>query len=207
MNLTAFRQRCAQFVRQFHLHGRRGPVLAGALALLALPMPFGDRSLALLRYDRAGLAAGDCWRLVTGHLVHLDAGHALGNMAGLALLWALFAGSLPARAWGLVLLASAGAIDAGLWWFAPAVAWYAGLSGVLHGAWAAGAAEGAAHRDPVSIGLGGALVLKLAWELVHGASPLHPGMAVVVEAHAWGALGGLLAWRIARPRRPAREPL
>ncbi len=41
-------------------------------------------------YDRGAIAAGESWRLVTGHLVPADGSHALWNISGLALLSFLF---------------------------------------------------------------------------------------------------------------------
>jgi len=52
-----------------------------------------------------------------------------------------------------------------------------------------------------------ALVLKLAWEQLHGASLLVASFPVVVDAHLYGAIGGLLAWRLLRARQRASEPL
>ena len=42
----------------------------------------GERLRMLLQYDRAALAAGEWWRLVTAHLVHLGWDHLALNVAG-----------------------------------------------------------------------------------------------------------------------------
>ena len=69
-----------------------------------------------------------------------------------------------------------------------------GLSGVLHGALAAGAIGWWRHESrPLALALTAVLVGKLAWEQWHGALPLSGDMPVVVDAHLYGAIGGALA--------------
>ena len=46
-----------------------------------------------------------------------------------------------AAEWCVIVLAGALAICSGLWWLSPSVAWYVGISGVLHTVMAAGAAK------------------------------------------------------------------
>src|SRR5260221_13119293 len=66
------------------------------LLVLGLVLGLGDSSSALLRYDRSAIAAGGWWRLLTAHMVHLDAHHLMLNGLGLVLMWALFAPALDA---------------------------------------------------------------------------------------------------------------
>src|ERR671925_423667 len=70
--------------------GRLGLLLGGCVLLL-LPTLSGEPGRLLLSYDREALAAGQWWRLLTAHLIHLDIRHALLNDLGFALMWALFA--------------------------------------------------------------------------------------------------------------------
>ena len=69
--------------------GMYGVSLLVACAVLLLPELGGDAGRALLRYDRAALAAGQWWRLLTAHVVHLGLEHAALNSLGLVLMWAL----------------------------------------------------------------------------------------------------------------------
>jgi rhomboid family GlyGly-CTERM serine protease len=92
----------------------------------------------LLRYDRSAIAAGGWWRLLTAHIVHLDAHHLILNELGLVLMWSLFAQDYDAVEWCVIVLAGALAISSGLWWLSPRVSWYVGASGVLHSVMAAG---------------------------------------------------------------------
>ena len=55
-----------------------------ALALMVWPDALAD-----FRYDRAALLAGQWWRIVTGHLVHLNAAHLAFNLFGLFLMLAV----------------------------------------------------------------------------------------------------------------------
>ncbi len=166
-------------------HGRWISLLLLVLAL-DLVWGFGDSASALLRYDRGALMAGGWWRLLTAHLVHLDAHHLLLNELGLVLVWALFAADYSAPEWCLIVCAGALAITCGLWWLSPRVAWYVGASGLLHTVMAAGTARHLALRSWDRWLLLGGLAVKLAYEQRAGAAaPL-----VVVDAHLYGAAAG-----------------
>lgn len=145
-----------------------------------------------LRYDRAGLAAGQLWRLVTAHIIHLDLEHAALNSLGLVLMWALFARDYRPRQWLPIVLGAIAAIDAGLWLASSTVAWYVGSSGALHGVMAAGTYAHLRRRDVDGPMLALFLIVKLCYEHLVGALPFTDnGAGVVVDAHLYGALGGL----------------
>ena len=114
-------------------------------------------------------------------------------MAGLVLLWALFARDLSPWRWAIVLLISAAAVDCGLWFRDPGIAWYLGASGVLHGALAAAAFVRLRRGNLEGCALAALLIAKLAYEQIHGAMPFDGGMPVVVDAHLYAALGGFAA--------------
>ena len=180
-------------------------------AIVALLAAGGETWRLALRYQRAGLPLEEPWRWLSGHLVHLGPGHAVLNLVGLALVGTLFAAQLSWRGWLAVYAAAALAIDAGLWLAAPGLDWYVGLSGVLHGLFAAGALSEALGGRRGAILLLLALAAKLAWEQSIGPLPMTASAAggpVVVDAHLYGALGGLLACALIRvtggatPRSP-----
>jgi len=174
--------------------------LAAAVALLLLPLLGGQALREAWRYERAAVAGGQWWRLITCHLVHLDATHALLNSVGLALLWALFAREYRVRQWLLALVASAISIAAGFWFFSPHLQWYVGASALLHGAFACGCAALIRKGDRVGLLAGVVFVAKLTWEQWHGPLPFETTGQVVTISHLYGAIGGALAGALLRPR-------
>jgi rhomboid family GlyGly-CTERM serine protease len=99
------------------------------VALAAAAVPGSLESLAL---DREALAAGQIWRLATGHLVHGSIYHLGLDLAAWVLAGLLFEPILGRRYW-TVLAVSAAFIDAGFLLLQPDLAAYCGLSGVLNG--------------------------------------------------------------------------
>lgn len=166
------------------------------VALLILLHLAGSELLQALRYERAPVLAGESWRLLTGHLVHGDRVHLGWNLAGVLLVWWLFGREYTSLQWLLILLASTAAVDIGFLWLKPGLAWYVGFSGTLHGCMAAGLAA-RLRRDPdwLTLSVTALLGAKLAWEYFAGPLPFTGGtisLPVIHEAHAWGAIGGLL---------------
>jgi rhomboid family GlyGly-CTERM serine protease len=174
-------------LRSLNGDGRMGLALLACIAALLLPLAGGEPWRLALRYERVAVAAGQLWRLVTAHFVHLDTRHALLNVLGLVLLWALFARSWRPQQWLVATGASMLAIALGFWFLEPGLQWYVGASGVLHGLFALGCI--AMLRDGDRAGF---VAAKLAWEHWHGPLPLEDG-PVVTAAHLYGTLGGALA--------------
>jgi rhomboid family GlyGly-CTERM serine protease len=199
--VTTFRR----VLTSLNCDGRYGLGLLLTCAVLLLPELGGETGRVLLRYDRTGLAAGQWWRLLTAHLVHLDLEHAALNSLGLVLMWALFARDYRPRQWILITLTAMAAIDAGLWLRDSTVAWYVGSSGALHGVMAAGTLAHLRRRDLDGWILAAFIVVKLTYEQSAGALPFaDSGPGVVVDAHLYGALGGGLVAAFLKPRL---EPL
>lgn len=173
----------------------QGAWLVGLLAAVLVLLWFtGETGRELLRYERSAVLQGQYWRLLTGHLVHGSGQHLLLNAVGLGLVAALFPREYSLRAWLLILGSSVATIDLGFVLLEPQLQWYVGLSGVLHGALAAGAIGWWRHESrALALALTAVLVGKLAWEQWHGALPLSGDMPVVVDAHLYGAVGGALA--------------
>ncbi|MCK8515661.1 rhombosortase [Methylonatrum kenyense] len=179
-----------------------GAIVAPALAVTALPGAVTDA----LIYQREAILDGELWRTLTAHWVHLDTTHLLINMAGLAAVVLVLGRFLsPVR---LLLATALGgiAVSLGLFLLAPQLDWYVGLSGVVSGIWAAAALHGSLRRDWLGFAAIALLAAKLAWEQVQGAPvSLTEEMsdAVIVDAHLYGMLGGLLAVPLARLWRTA----
>lgn len=168
--------------------------LPGVLtALGALSSLLGDAGREWLRWDRDGLADGQLWRVLSGHFVHLGWPHFILNAIGLWCVWLLVGRNLATRDWLLVLLAQVAAIDLGFWYLDPGLAWYVGLSGLLHGLLMAGLVSGFRTAPVESAVIGALVVFKLAYEQMAGPLPgseATAGGAVVVNAHLYGAIAG-----------------
>jgi rhomboid family GlyGly-CTERM serine protease len=200
MNVSLQRERLHRLAKSLNCDGRRGLLLLGTVILLLTIQAGAAAAQAALRYDRGALAAGQWWRLLTGHVIHLGYEHAILDVAGLVLIWALFARDYSARAWLLIIGLSVIGIDAGLWLLSSTTDWYVGSSGVLHGALAAGICAHLRRREPDGWVLALFLVGKLVYEQSQGALPLTAGGAVIVDAHLYGAASGALAALLLRWR-------
>lgn len=186
------------------------PVLA--LALVAtLAALGGDLVRDALRYERGALEAGEGWRLLTAHIVHLGWGHLAMNLAALGLIRLIVADAFSTADWIAAAVVSAVGIDLGLYVFSPGVDWYVGLSGVLHGLIAAAALTLLRVQPAVGALLGGGVLLKLLVEQGVGPLPLSESAAggpVIAEAHLYGAAAGAVYGALrAASRRNAPAPL
>jgi rhomboid family GlyGly-CTERM serine protease len=165
-------------------HGRGGlrpPRFTLAVTALAtgLYWLFGPAPEALV-FDRVAIAAGEWWRLISGHLVHSDFAHAFWDVLAFALIGALLEQSgtrrtLVAAATSLVL------IDTWLWWGTAQLRWYCGLSGIINtllalliyrlwylerSAWVGVCAVASGTKLLVEARIGGALLKTTAWPSV-----------------------------------------
>lgn len=155
----------------------------------------GSDASQWLRYDRNAILAGQLWRVITGHFTHLGWSHLAMNLAGLALIWAIFGSHISWRRWLMILLVGAAGTSMGLLLLNPQLRWYVGLSGVLHTLFIAGClAELKNHRWDSWILLS-LVIAKLLYEQVWGPVPGSESTAggnVVVDAHLYGAVFGFL---------------
>jgi rhomboid family GlyGly-CTERM serine protease len=152
-----------------------------------------------LRYDRIAIHGGQWYRLLSANLLHLNAIHLWLNMAGLLLVAIFFSRYLSVLRWSVLLVLVAAGVTLGLYWFKPQLIYYVGLSGVLHGLFAAGSlAE--IRRFPLSGWLLLlVLVAKLVWEQLYGAVPGSASLIhgrVEVDSHLYGFISGVLVMAI-----------
>jgi len=157
----------------------------------------------LLVFDRHSIAAGELWRLFSGHWVHGDTQHAVWNIAALAVLGVLFEARLG---WRLPagLVAGMVAIDAWLWWGMPELTRYCGLSGILNALLAVGLIQlWRDTRDPLVPLVGAGAVLKIAVEGALGMPVFtHIAWPSVPAVHAVGLVAGVLVAKRKRTRMP-----
>ena len=183
-------------------------LLPGITVVAAVLLEFtGDQGRELLRFDRLAISGGELWRLISGHLVHLGWSHLALNAIGLLLVWYLVAKRFSAAQWLLSTLIIIAGIDAGFWFLEPQLAWYVGLSGLLHGLLVAGVTSGIIKDGHLeSWIIAGLLAIKLLYEQLIGPLPgseSASGGGVVVAAHLYGAIaGGLVAIVLSLRKRP-----
>lgn len=179
-------------------------VVVGSMLVMAVLQAMPETFRVALRYDRTGIGAGEYWRILSGHFVHLSWRHLVLNLTGLGLGAWLFGPDRSPLQWLLATLVSALACGLGLWWFSPDVGWCVGLSGVLHGLMIVGFGGWIIGGDRRAWAFLGVVLAKLWWEQAGGDMPWANTMAggrVVTDAHLWGAAGGALflgveaAWR------------
>ena len=184
------------------------PVLAVAAAVsIALA---GDAGRELLRYDRAAIASGELWRLLSGHFAHLGTSHLILNILGLLLVWFLVAAHLTRKQWFVVATIVIAGVDLGFWFLQPQLLGYVGLSGLLHGLLAAGVVAGLRSGRPEPLILAVILVAKVAYEQLAGPLPgseASTGGNVIVAAHAYGVIAGVVAAGIMQIRVRDRAPI
>jgi rhomboid family GlyGly-CTERM serine protease len=188
------------------LNGARMLLLLSAVVIIALAAT-GDAGRAALRYQRdALLDQHEYWRLFTGHLVHGSWHHTWLNLAGLAVIAGLFHGTYSVKQWCWIMLCSIACIDLGLLILMPRLQWYVGLSGMLHGLLVAGTVAWWQVEDRRLAALLSAILIgKLSWEQWQGALPLSGDLNVIVNAHLYGAIGGLIAGLILHKRLPVQQ--
>ena len=161
------------------------------MVLLVLLELLGDSGREWLRYDRALIADGQWWRLVTGNFVHLGWWHLFLNEMGLAVLVLLCPQPLSPAVWVRRLLILSISLSLGLYFLVPGLTTYVGMSGVIHGLFVLGLVPQVLKKDLIALGCLLYLLGKLGWEIYSG-TPVSDareiGGAVVLQAHLFGAL-------------------
>jgi rhomboid family GlyGly-CTERM serine protease len=151
-------------------------------------------ALDLLRFDRLEITRGAWWRILSGNFVHLGWSHLALNLLGLGLVQVIFADRFSPLPWITTTALSCLAVGFGLYWLNPELSWYVGLSGCLHGLFAAGAASELKRAPRGAAVMLLVLCAKLIWEQTMGALPgtrEAAGGNVIVDAHLYGAIAGL----------------
>lgn len=149
-----------------------------------------------LVFDRHDIANGEIWRLLTGHFDHTNLNHMLLNLAGLVMLWALHGDHYRHGLFTGVFLTSAIVCSLGIYFFDPDMTRYVGLSGVLHGLFVFGAIADIKQGDKTGYLLLLGVTAKVIYEQIAGASADMVeliGSDVAIDAHLFGAIGGLFA--------------
>lgn len=167
------------------------------LGLGAILLAMGGSSFRLaLRFQRDAIAHGQLWRLLTCHMVHTGWLHLSLDVADLVLMWVLVGSVYSSRVWWLLIFVISLGISGCLYLLNPALEWYVGLSGLLHGMLAAGALGQLKQRPVESSVIMIALVAKLTWEQLYGSLDnilFVMKTPVSVDAHLYGSVTGAIA--------------
>jgi rhomboid family GlyGly-CTERM serine protease len=149
-------------------------------------------------FDRAAIAQGEWWRLITGHWVHSDLAHAGWDITALLVLGVVFEVRLQWRL-PLALLIGTVGVDAWLWWGVPALRYYCGLSGILNSLLIVGLLQlWGDLRHPLILLTAAGTVAKILVEINTGQAVLtQTAWPSVPTVHAAGFLCGLVSgWGI-----------
>ena len=187
---------------KYQLLLERLPQLAMALLIAALLFIFTQAELlASWRFDRFLFDQQPI--LALSHaFVHLNAQHLILNISGLVFIYLIFPSAFKSLLWIIALAASAVASAYGIFYYSPETEWLVGLSGALHGLFVY-----AALRSRASIAWLVAIIIKLVIEQMPDLMPTNNltqmteqfiSNPVIVDAHLWGAAGGLLFFFVAR---------
>ena len=168
----------------------RNWLLPLSLLLVSLLLALGgEEATRLLRYQRDAVMAGEWWRLLSGHLVHLGWSHLGLNLAALLLVWLLVGRALTMRQWTALFAFGCVGISLGLLWWLPGLGWYVGLSGVLHTMVVAGSLLLLLKGDREALVVLLIVTVKVFYEMWQGPLPGSceaAGGEVIYQAHALG---------------------
>ena len=165
-----------------------------AIGILIVALWFGGNDWVLaLEYHRDKIAAGELWRILTGHLVHTNTWHMLLNLTSLLFIGLLFGTLLSAKVWIAAFVFCSLAVSAAYWFIAPQFIIYVGLSAALYGVIIIGALEDFNNNKLIA----GALLIivtgRVIWQQFDGASDSLADMVdsrVAIESHLYGIVSG-----------------
>ena len=102
-------------------------------ALIILTAIFCTYKKDLFLYQRTALEQEQIWRFFSGHFAHLNNKHLLLNLIAWIIIFVLGFNHLSIKRCLALLFTLTLSISLCLYYFMPAIAFYGGLSGVLHG--------------------------------------------------------------------------
>jgi rhomboid family GlyGly-CTERM serine protease len=172
-----------------------------SLALLSVAVSLSPDAVALLELDRAAVARGEVWRVVSGHWTHWSLAHLVWDVIPFAALGAMCE-VLDRRRFGLGLVISSVLISLSVISLQPEIDVYRGLSGLDSALLVLLAVSLIRAPGPAgwpiriaALAVLAAFVGKIAFELLTGRALFVPdtaaGVVTVPLAHVVGAIVGL----------------
>ncbi len=190
------------------LQALRSVAVTLSLAALAAAV-FAFDSAALFEFSRTQIVAGEWWRIFAGHLTHWSADHLGWDLMMFVVLGAVLERRSRAGFLG-VLVASAVAISAAVYWIQPEFELYRGLSGVDSGLFVAVCvgmlADARREKDRLTFAVATAMLIgfvaKTAFEYATGTTLFvecaAAGFTPLALSHLAGAIAGAAAVGIAK---------
>lgn len=182
-------------LKKFPLRKEHSIIVILIILLSMMAFIFNNSLSDFLVYQQDLIVQGQVWRLLTGHFFHTNHYHLLLNLAAVVMLWALHGHFYYVKNTSLLFITSGLTCSLGLYFFSPSIIQYVGLSGVLHGFFIWGALMDIKNKDKTGYWLVLGVCLKIAHEQFYGASTDISALInarVAIDAHLWGAVGGLL---------------
>lgn len=160
----------------------------------------GDAFSQMLRYEFSLRETGEVWRVLTAHFIHLDWIHLFLNLSGLWVIWWIVGPSLKEYQWAMVIVILSVAVSMGLILWSPSIMWYVGMSGILYGMLITGLIAGTQNVFSMNLFLFILVIIKIILEQTDVTMSLLniSSSIVVVDAHLYGAVVGLLCGVILR---------
>ena len=159
-------------------------------------LPMSSFFLDWFALDRDAGISNLIWRWLTAHITHFSAIHALLNLAGMLVIAAINRAFLFSWQGGLSFIFLGLWVSAGIWLFNPEIVTYAGLSGVLHGLFVLAIVRTDQYRRAFKaflllLWMGKVLLEQSGYTDLSSRSELL-GVAVAVDAHLYGLVGGMI---------------
>jgi len=152
-----------------------------------------------LRYQNNWFLEGEFWRIVSGHLVHINWKHLLINSLGLILCMAITSPRWSLKQWLSYNLLLACGISLILTIENTVLQWYAGYSGILSGIYVLAVFDLYKREKIIALLIGAVVFIKILLEQTGSitvTSGAFIGAPVIIDSHLYGALLALLIARI-----------
>jgi rhomboid family GlyGly-CTERM serine protease len=153
----------------------------------------GEPTLNVLMYHRSGIASGELWRVLSGHIVHSNGWHLLLNLASLLMIGLLFSQHLTRLFWLLVFTLSGLMISACYFWIAPEYEYYVGLSAVLYAVIIIGALLDIKEQPLIAVIILVIVTIRVIWQQYSGSMDSLAELIedrVAIESHLFGICTG-----------------
>lgn len=175
------------------IHYRILPYLLIALVSIVVFL-LGSPLKDFFEFSRTGLENGEYWRLITAHFAHTNWVHLVLNLAGLSILYLLHGEYTKPHLYAILFIVLAFVVSCNVYLFNPELSFYVGLSGVLHGLFAWGVIQDIKHKRKSAYLLLAGLFVKIVNEQWFNDTAFLANLInarVAIDAHLYGALGGL----------------